>query len=143
MKNSTGVWLDHATAKIIEIKNGKAIITTVQSPYKRHIRVPGLSIKKERSGHDFYYYPEYKLHHRKMHDLSSFYNDLSDKIKEYDQIVLFGPANAKKELYNFLKKNRNLRTKSISTESTGKMSEKQMAAFVKDYFSFNQTRKAV
>ena len=143
MKNSIGVWLDHATAKLIEISSDKALITTIQSPYKKHIRIPGLSISKERFGPDFYYNLEYKIHNRKIHDLSSYYKDLINRLKGFDEIVLFGPTKAKTELYNLLIQNKHFSLKTISIESKDKMSEKQMTTFVKKYFSNSPQRKAV
>lgn len=143
MKNTIGIWLDHATAKLIEIRSDKASITTIQSPYKRHIRIPGLSQIKERFGPDFYYNLEYKLHHRKMHDLSSYYKDLIKRLNRFDEIVLFGPTKAKTELYNLLIQDKQFKLKTISIESKDKMSEKQMATFVKKYFSNSHQKKAV
>ena len=135
MKNAIGVWLDQTTTKIIEITSDKAIITTIESPYKRHIRMPGESIKKARFGPDFFYNLEYKLHHSKTHDLSSFYKDLSTRLKVYNEFVLFGPAKAKTELYNYLKQDKQFDSKTISVENKEKMSEKKMAAFIRNYFS--------
>ena len=135
MKKVIGVWLDHSKAKLIKLQDGDAEITTVLSPYKRHIRIPGEGSNKTRFGPEYYSNLEYKSHHKKQHDLKSYYKDMKIRLSKFDEILLFGPTFAKKELYNHMSENKVFRSKAISLENADKMTEKEMAAYVKSYFN--------
>lgn len=134
MKKVIGVWLDHSKAKLIKLQDGDAEITTVLSPYKRHIRIPGEGSNKTRFGAEYYSNQEYKSHHKKQHDLNSYYKDMEIRLSKFDEILLFGPTGAKKELYNQMSGNKVFRLKAINLENADKMTEKEMAAYVKNYF---------
>lgn len=134
MKKLIGVWLDHSKAKFINIKDGKAEITTISSPYKRHIRIPGEVSNKTKFGPVYYSNLEYKTHHKKRHDLISYYKDMEKRLIKFDEILLFGPTKAKTELFNHLIMNKIFKPKSITFKNADKMTEKEMAAFVKKYF---------
>ena len=135
MKKVIGVWLDHSKAKLIKLQDCAAEITTVLSPYKRHIRIPGESSNKTRFGMKYYSNQEYNSHHKKQHDLNSYYKEMEIRLSKFDEILLFGPTEAKKELYNHMSENKVFSSKAISLENADKMTEKEMAAYVKSYFS--------
>ena len=134
MKKVIGVWLDHSKAKLIKLQDGDAEITTVLSPYKRHIRIPGEGSNKTQFGAEYYSNQEYKSHHKKQHDLKSYYKDMKIRLSKFDEILLFGPTGAKKELYNHMSENKVFRSKAINLENADKMTEKEMTAYVKNYF---------
>jgi hypothetical protein len=49
-------------------------------------------------------------------------------------VILFGPTDAKIELFNLIKNNRQFEHIKIATLPADKMTENQQHAFVKDYF---------
>lgn len=124
MRNSNkilGVWMDHSTAHIIEIENNTITSNTIES----------LSEKDERQnfGRD-----ESLKHNTEQNQLSEFFNRVSDVIKDYSEVILFGPTNAKTELYNLLKEDRHFDNIKIDVEATDNITENQMHAFVKEHF---------
>jgi hypothetical protein len=54
--------------------------------------------------------------------------------KKYEEVILFGPTNAKVELMNILKEDQHFNKIKIDVKSTDRMTDNQQVAFVKDYF---------
>jgi hypothetical protein len=59
---------------------------------------------------------------------------LSLIIKDFDEVVLFGPTSAKTELFNLLRKDRNFGKIKIEVKNADKLTENQLSAFVKEHF---------
>jgi hypothetical protein len=77
---------------------------------------------------------EKTFHHKEQDGLSSFFKELAEIIKNYGNVVLFGPTEAKLELLNRLKADHHFDKIKIDTRDTDKMTENQERAFVKQYF---------
>lgn len=75
------------------------------------------------------------MHTKENHQQAEYYKDLGNIIKQYDAVVLFGPTNAKAELFNIVSKDHLFSKINIEVKETDKMTEKQQHAFVKNYFS--------
>ena len=60
---------------------------------------------------------------------------LSDRLKNYDNILLFGPTSAKDELNNKLRTDKHFAAKTLKVESAGQLTENQMIAKVKKFFN--------
>jgi hypothetical protein len=58
-------------------------------------------------------------------------------MKDYDEVILFGPTDAKSELYNLLKNDHHFDKIRIEVKPADKMTENQQQAFVKKYFSIS------
>ena len=56
-------------------------------------------------------------------------------VKNYDEVILFGPTDAKVELFNILKADQHFDKIKIDIKQADKMTENQQHAFVKDHFS--------
>lgn len=65
---------------------------------------------------------------------SSFYKELSYVINDYNEVLLFGPSNAKTELFNLLKNNHRFDDTKISVQPTENMTDNQQDTFVKNFF---------
>jgi hypothetical protein len=118
-----GIWMDHASANIIEIIDNFIITKTIKSAN---------SVKVENRIYD-----NDETHHQKkeIQQQSDYYKTLSAKIKGYDSVILFGPTDAKIELQNILEKDKQYNEIKICVISTDNMTEKQQIAFVSEYFS--------
>ena len=116
-----GIWMDHSTAHIIEFKNIAIASNTIES-----LSVQG---EKQNFGKD-----ESLKHNTEQDQLSEFFKRLSAIIKDYSEVILFGPTNAKTELYNLLKEERHFNNIKIDIETTDNLTENQMHAFVKEHF---------
>ena len=118
-----GIWMDHSNAHLIEPSPETApanLITTAS-----------VADQEEDGG----YRGEKTLHHKEENELSVYYKSISEAILHYDQVILFGPTDAKIELYNLLKADHHFDKIKITTQQADKMTGPQQHAFVKDYFS--------
>ena len=75
------------------------------------------------------------MHVKEQHQQAAYYKELGQEIRNYDEVILFGPTNAKSELHNSLKTNALFDTIKITVEQADKMSENQQWAFVQKHFS--------
>ena len=116
-----GIWMDHSIAHVMELTNDSIETRTIESGSK--LPKEEQNIKDERF-----------MLNREQNQLTFFFKELSDIIKDFDDVILFGPTSAKKELLNILKKNHLFEKIKIEIKTTDKMSEKQLQAFVKEYF---------
>lgn len=118
-----GIWMDHERAHLTEFTIDPMISKTITSEFTKEAKEESLT-----SG-------ENHMHVKEQHQQSEYYKKLAEVIKQYKEVLLFGPTNAKAELFNTLSKNHLFRDINIKVEQTDKMTENQMHAFVKKHFS--------
>ena len=118
-----GIWMDHSNAFLMELKNDTILTNCVVSELSDHES-------------EFNFYKGEKLIHKKQHHLQlSYYKKLGDIIKKYQEVVLFGPTDAKNELINLLKTDHLFEDIKIEVINSDKMTEDQMQTFVREYFN--------
>jgi len=115
--------MDHSSAHFMEFSREPVDTQTVESALTYAVKVNTLG----RS--------EHSMHNKEQHLQSEFYKKLEEVIKNYDEVILFGPTNAKSELMNLLKKDHLFANIKIDSKQTDKMTDNQQMAFVKKYFS--------
>lgn len=120
-KKRLGVWLDHTKAQIIEEKNSSFTSYAMKS----------LSTQGEKQ---IFGMDESLKHNTEQDQLLDFFKRLSEVLKGYTEVLLFGPTNAKTELYNLLKEDSHFDNIKIDVETTDNLTENQMHEFVKEYF---------
>lgn len=123
--NKLGIWMDHASANLIEFTVEPMIADTISSKFTHTEKEHSLSKS------------ENLMHHKEQHQQAEYYKDLADKIRNYTEVVLFGPTDAKIELYNILKKDHLFNDIKLEIKQTDKMTDKEQHAFVRDHFSNN------
>jgi len=74
------------------------------------------------------------MNNKEQNHLSDFYQKLSNVIKDYDEVLLYGPTNAKTELFNQLKQDIHFDRIKIDVQPADKMTDNQQEAFVKKFF---------
>lgn len=121
-KKRVGIWMDHTNAHIMEYAVENYHINTLESNL-------GKADKQEALTHG-----ESLLHHKEQQADQAYYKALIDIIKNYDDVILFGPSNAKTQLHNLIKTMPYLNHIKVATQPAEKMSDKQMHAFVTHYF---------
>ena len=120
---SLGIWMDHASAHLMEFSEEHGEATVIESDSTHEEKAASL-------GHS-----EHVMHNKEQQQESAYYKALGESIKNYDDVLLFGPTNAKVELLNILKADNHFSKIKIETMQADKMTEKQAHAFVRDYFS--------
>jgi nitrogenase subunit NifH len=118
-----GIWMDHSTAHLIEFTTDPLETTSIESEFTHEQKEQSLNKS------------EHVMHNKEQHEQAGYYKKLGEAIRNYDEVILFGPTNAKVELHNVLKKDHLFSNIKIETQQADKMSEPQQHAFVKDYFT--------
>ena len=134
MKGKVGLWIDHKKAIIVAIKNDEATIKVIESNVERRVRLSGGSRTATAYGPQDVA-SESKRDERHKHHLSAYYNEVIRAIGDSDAILIFGPGEAKGELKKAMEKSKDLRERIVGVESADKMTQRQIAAKVRDYFA--------
>lgn len=125
MKNTKdlGIWMDHQTAHLMEFTTDPIQTTTIDSEFTHEEKEQTLSRSEK------------LMHNKEQHEQAAYYKELGELIRGYDEVILFGPTDAKVELFNFLRKDHRFSAIQIEIEQADKMTVNQQHAFVKAHFS--------
>lgn len=136
MKKNIGIWLDFKQAFIITLKNEENTITIkqVESNIEFRERVDGETKKYGRFGGQYITY-EKQRENKRLHQTNEFIKQIIKEINTCDSFVIFGPSKMKKLLNKEIKNNLLLANKLLGVFKVGQLTENQMVAWVKDYFS--------
>ena len=133
MKKKTGIWLDHEQAKVITLDKGKYKLETIESKIITRERKDGKRKFFGRFGDQSLSQEKHK--ERRINEQKSKYlKRLLTEIKDVDELVLFGPANMKKELEKNILNDTTLTLKLKAVVSADHMTDNQMVAWVKNFF---------
>jgi hypothetical protein len=116
-----GIWMDHSTANFINLDKEKNKFT-IQSNFNFNDKEAAL--KKS----------ENLMHHKENHHRETYYKEIGHEILKYNHILIFGPTDAKTELFNYLSKNLHFKDIQIDVKSADKMTENEKYAFVWTHF---------
>jgi len=111
-----GIWMDHQDAHLMEFTTDPIETKTIESKFTH-----------EES--------ENLMHNKEQHEQADYYRELGEIIRNYDDVLLFGPTEAKVELLNALRKDHRFADIVIEIKPADKMTLNQQHAFVKEYFS--------
>lgn len=117
-----GIWMDYSEAYLMEYTRD-SMETEIMEPNINHENRDETLNRSESL-----------LYNKEQQKQRRFYDELGDIIKKYDEVILFGPTDAKVELLNILGGNHHFDKINISIEEADKMSENQRHAFVKSFF---------
>jgi hypothetical protein len=116
-----GIWMDHSNAYLMEVTNDIIVHRIVSESAKNDA--------------EFNFHKGEKLIHKKEQHLQlSYYKKIGDFIKKYQDVILFGPTDAKNELLNLIKPDHLFENIKIEVRNSDKMTEEQMRTFVRNYF---------
>lgn len=116
-----GVWMDHSTANFINLDKEKNKFT-IQSNFTFNDKEAAL--KKSES----------LMHNKENQQHETYYKEIGHEILKYNHILIFGPTQAKTELFNYLKKDLRFKDIQIDLKSADKMTENEKYAFVWTHF---------
>jgi stalled ribosome rescue protein Dom34 len=118
-----GIWMDHSRARLIEFTNFSFSSRTIVSDFNHDEKTKSL----EKS--------ENLMHNKEQHQQSEYFKKIAEKIQNFNDIVLFGPTDAKSELFNILKKDNRFSNIKIEVMPTDNMTENQQHVFVRAHFT--------
>ena len=117
-----GIWMDHAGANLMECADVIETNTLEAASAGQ--------LKEETRGKG-----EKLMHNKEQQHEGVYYKKLGEAIKNYTEVILFGPTSAKVELFNTLRADLHFEKIKIEVMQTDKMTENQQHAFVRNYFS--------
>ena len=118
-----GIWMDHASAHLIEYTKGATQEKIISSNFSHDDKEAAL----DRS--------EHIMHNKEQGKQQAYYKEIGEAIKGYSEVILFGPTDARLELFNTLKTNHHFENIKIEVQSADKMNASGQHSFVKEYFS--------
>ncbi len=118
-----GIWMDHQNANMMEFTTDPILTRTLQSPFTHSEKESTL----ERS--------ENLMHKKEQHEEAEYYKEIGAIIRNYTEVVLFGPTDEKLELLNILRKDHRFDEIRLDVVASDKMTENQQHAFVRDFFT--------
>jgi ADP-heptose:LPS heptosyltransferase len=122
-----GIWMDHSTAHLMEFTVDPIETTTLELSLTHQE-------KEESLGRS-----EKLMHNKEQHQQADYYKKLGEMIRNYGEVVLFGPTDAKVELFNRLSADHRFAKIKIDIQQTDKMTENQQHAFVKEFYTKHLT----
>jgi hypothetical protein len=118
-----GIWMDHDHAHLVEFDEENLETKTVPSHFENESR-------------------ENHVTHGERHDLArhtqhrnEYFKALGQVIRNYPEVLLFGPTTAKSELLNILSGDHQFSRIRVQVAQADKMTENQMCEFVQHHFS--------
>lgn len=109
--------MDHSQAHLMEYKSESENEVTILSKPSHHP------------------HSEMGMQHQQQQHQLAFFKKLAESIKSFDELLLFGPTEAKTELFHALRKNHHFDHVKIEVRNSDKLTEPQQFAFVKKFFS--------
>jgi hypothetical protein len=133
MSRRIGVWVDHRKAVIVTVHNGEVAVETVESGVGHRVRLSGGSRSRTPYGpQDIASDSQRQGKHQK--DLTKYYRLLIDMFRDAEELYIFGPGEAKKELRSEIEKVKPLRDRIAAVETADKMTDRQVSAAVLAFF---------
>ena len=117
-----GIWMDHANAHLMQYAD--PIVRKIISSDSTH-EEKEFTLQK---GESF-------MQRKNQQQETAYYKAIGESIKGYDEVLVFGPTDARTELLNILQEDLHFSKIKIETKASDKMTENQEHAFVRDYFS--------
>jgi hypothetical protein len=117
-----GIWMDHSKANLIEYN-------TISEPL-----VIELNYSHQNKMADLHH-SESGMHHKEKQIQEVYFKKIGVEILKYNQVVLFGPTNAKDELHNYLSKTVQFKDVRFNVLDADKMTDNQQKAYVDSHFN--------
>ncbi len=117
-----GIYLDHASANLIDFTDNKTDPQTVVSDFDIQDK------------HETLQRSEIEMHHKEQDRQRAYLKKIAALASDYNEIILFGPTTAKTELLHFLQKDNSFVKIKIEAENTAKMSLQEQQLFVREHF---------
>jgi stalled ribosome rescue protein Dom34 len=137
-KNYAGIWIDHRQAVIVSITDHGETIKRIVSEIERKVRLSGGSRTAKTPYGPQQVSVDGKQQERINRQLRQYYQKIIQRIQDATKILILGPGEAKPELKKEMEKSGELAAKKITVEPADKMTERQVAAKVRQFFTGSQ-----
>ena len=127
-----GLWIDHKKAVIVRLDDKGEEIQQVESGVGRRVRYRGATHPKTPYSSQ-YQQGDDQLDNQFTEHLNKFYEKVISHVRDADAVLILGPGEAKAEFEKRLTQRR-VRVRIAAIETAGKMTVRQIAAKVRDFF---------
>lgn len=129
MSKSTklGIWMDHSDAHLIAFEKESSTIKIISNNFG-HDDMQSALVRSEQL-----------MHNKRQQQNAAYYKKLGDAILIYSEVLLFGPTDAKMELFNILDADIRFEKIIIDVLAADKMTENEQYAFVKKHFAIQSS----
>ena len=124
MNHKVGIWIDHKKAVIVSASADGVTTKTLESDVEAHPRYAG---QQDGGG-------EKKYEERHSQDLDRYYDEVIRQLTDADELLIFGPGEAKVELKKRLRRSKTHSERTIGIETTDKLTDPQIVAKVREHF---------
>ena len=125
MKRQVGLWIDHRKAVIVIVTDEGEETRLIESNMEKHVRFASGSSEDGSA--------ESTRDRQFASHLDGYYDKVIASIRDAESILIFGPGEAKGELKERLERN-NLGGRIVGIETVDKMTDRQIAAKVRQHF---------
>lgn len=127
MEKQAGLWIDHRKAVIVLITEAGEQIKVIPSGMEKRVHFTGGRASEDGDTED--------IRDRQFEGhLNTYYDQVITLLRQADSILIFGPGEAKNELYKQLER-KGMKAHLLPLESADKMTDAQVAAKVRKRFS--------
>jgi hypothetical protein len=125
MKKDIGLWIDHRKAVVVILSDEGEEVKEIISDMEKHVRFSDSG--SEHSNSEDVRDRQFGNH------LDNYYDVVIEVIRDGNSVQIFGPGEAKGELQKRLE-SKELVGRILSVETVDKMTDRQIAAKVRDHF---------
>ncbi|RKS03609.1 MULTISPECIES: hypothetical protein [unclassified Flavobacterium] len=118
-----GIWMDYTSAHVMSFSEQPKEIAVIESTFESKLK----SKEKEKG--------EKHLHSLARQCKTDYFKKIASIILQYDKVLLFGPTNAKAELFNLLSEDHHFFKIKTYLKETGKMTLKQRNKVIHEHFA--------
>jgi stalled ribosome rescue protein Dom34 len=119
-KKEVGIWMDYSSAYVMEMIGDEIASMEVNSEFTW-----------EEKQHGFFK-NEGRMHTKEKKLVTEYFNKISEKIAGSEAVLLFGPGEAKNELFNLLTANPQFKHVNMRVKTTDRLTENQRKSFFKN-----------
>ena len=127
MKKDVGLWIDHREATIVMLTGEGEEVKRIRSGMEKHVRFAGGA--EQGTSEDM-------RDRRFTNHLNQFFQEVITCVRDAESILIIGPGEAKGELAKRLE-SENLAGRIVGIETVDKMTDRQIAARVRQHFHEN------
>ena len=137
MQKKIGIWIDNRKALIIALglPGKEAEIREIQSDLERHVRLSGGSRTKRTPWGPQQISSDSTMQARHQQQLRRFFQKVVEAVDDAYKIMLMGPGEAKLGLKKEIDRNPSLAEALVHMETCDKMTRRQIAAHIRDFFA--------
>ena len=141
MTTKAGVWIDHKKAIVVLFTDAGPVIKKIAFDVGQSVRPAGTSrTKKQYTPDDFV--AEDTLERKVENVRKLYFDDVIAAIRGADALLILGPGEAKGEFSKHIK-TKKIRGVAVELETADKMTDRQVAAKVKQHFTTIPAKKSV